>query len=158
MEQLIVGILMAAILAAALGMFVRYRMPPFGMMAQNKSEVPPGSPVVRKSWYFDDTITATENPLIVFFAETGITPLSLRFCAKTLDRADANETYVVSLEDDGTKISTNNAAAVSTQTKYEATFDSKYIAKDSKVEIIFTLGGTTPSLGGFTVDFDYLEG
>jgi hypothetical protein len=115
-------------------------------------------PKQTKTWYLDSSITATANPLFVFHAEQGMSLLALRFNATTLDYGDTDETYVISLEDDGTKVSTDNSAATATQTTYEATFDNKYVAAGSKVEIIFTLGGTTPQLGGITVELDYLEG
>ena len=158
MNPIIISVVMAFLLGLAIYALLRLRVLPFAMMAQNKSEVPSGFPKQTKTFYLDPTITSTADPLFVFKAMTNIVPLSLRFTAKTLDRGNADETYIISLEDDGTKISTNNSAATATQATYEATFSDKYIAKDSKVEIIFTLGGTTPQLGGVVVEFDYLEG
>ncbi len=129
-------------------------------MAQNKSEVPAGFPMRTKTFTREADITSTQDPTFFFKALTGMTPLSLRFTATgVVDRGTADETYIISMEDDGTKISTDNPAALLINVTYEATFAvGTYIAKDSDVEIIFTLAGTTPILGDITVEFDYLEG
>ncbi len=136
---------------------IRYRIFPF-MANVSKSEVAPGIGKRTKTWFIDSTFDATENPGIAFKAMQNMFPLSLRFTAKVLDRSDGNETYVISLEDDGTKITTNNPAATAVLGTYEATFEGgAKIASGSVVEIIFTLGGTTPHLGGICVELDYAE-
>ncbi len=129
-------------------------------MAQNKAEVPAGFPKRTMQFTREADITSTQDPTFTFTAQTGMTPLSLRFTATgVVDRTTADETYIISMEDDDTKISTDNAAALLINVTYEATFAiSTHIAKDSVLEIIFTLAGTTPILGDVTVEFDYLEG
>jgi hypothetical protein len=128
-------------------------------MGQNYAECPPGFPKMTKTFFITPEIEATANPLIEFTAEQGQTPLSLRFNAQALERTDGNETYVISLYDDGTKISTDNAAGLLPDTKYEAYFAaSTHIAKDSAMKIVLTLGGTTPAISGITIEYTYLEG
>lgn len=132
---------------------------PFAMMATAASAVPPGFPKRTKTIFVDSAIEATQNPIVSFVAQEGMVPLSLRFTSTALDRTSGNETYVISLTDDGTKVSTDNDAATAAHTTYEATFaKGTYIAKDSLCKIVLTLGGTTPSITGTLIELDYLEG
>lgn len=128
-------------------------------MAQNKSEVPAGFKKQTLTWMYKVQLTATANPYIQFTTPVGFTPLALRCCA-TCDRSTGDETYVISLEDDTVKISTDNTA-VSGSTGYkvlEATFaQGTHVAKDSVIEIILTLGGTTPTMDNIAIQLDYIE-
>lgn len=128
-------------------------------MAQNKSEVPAGFPKQTITFTSVAQITSTQNPLFKFTLPVGATPLALRLSG-TFDFTTGNETYVLSLEDDTVKISTDNSAIAATgYTVIEATFATgTQIAKDSALEIIVTLGGTTPTLDGAVITFDYIEG
>jgi len=128
-------------------------------MGQNKSESPAGFIKQSLSWFYNTQINATANPLIKFTTPVGFTPLALRVCF-TADRTTGDETYVVSMEDDTVAISTaNDAVAGATGYKViEATFAlSTHVAKDSVVEIIFTLGGTSPLMDATVIELDYIE-
>jgi len=127
-------------------------------MGQNPSEVPAGFPKHTMTWMYKTQVIATADPFIKFTAPVGMTPLALRLSG-TFDFTTGDETYVISLEDDTTKISTNNAAAAAGYNVLEATFAlSTHIAKDSVLEIILTLAGTIPTLDNLVIEFDYLEG
>lgn len=108
-------------------------------------------------------ITATTDPLLRFYAKTGLTPISFRIDPLTeFDFTTGDETYALSVEDDTAAISTANAAISGTNktNTAEATFAAgTVIAKDSVVELIVTLGGTTPIIpAGSLVTFEALEG
>lgn len=124
-------------------------------------QAPPGMPKQTFTFVLPAALSATTDPIVRFKANVGMTPLSVRCTPLTeFDRADGNETYVLSVEDDGVKVSTDNAA-VQTATKtepIEATFASgTYIAKGSVVEIILTLGGTSPSVPARSlIELDFL--
>jgi hypothetical protein len=132
-------------------------------MSQSKSQVPAGFPKRTMSFEVPVALTATSDPHLRFTAQMDMMPLSLRCTPITeFDRTTEDETYVLSMEDDTTKITTDNAAvttALKTAT-IEATFTAgTKIAKGSIVEIILTLGGTTPIVPARSViEFDYLEG
>lgn len=127
-------------------------------MGQNKSEVPAGFKKVTRTWLYKTQVTATADPFIKFTTPIGLTPLALRLSG-TFDFTTGDETYVISLEDDTTKISTNGTAIAATgYVCQEATFAAgTHIAKDSVLEVVITLAGTTPTLDGFVVEFDALE-
>lgn len=132
-------------------------------MAQNKQETPAGFEKHTIMLEIPANLTATTDPTFRFKTPVGMTPLACRCTPVTeFDRTTEDETYVISVEDDGTKISTDNAA-VTTASKanpIECTFaQGTHIEKDSVVEIIFTLGGTSPIVPARSiVQMDYLEG
>lgn len=132
-------------------------------MSQNKQEGSPALPIKHLTFELPADVTATANPLFRFTTPVGMTPLACRVTPLTeFDRTTGDETYVISVEDDTVKISTDNAA-VTTPNKalaHECTFAAgTVIAKDSVVEIIATLGGTTPIIPARSVVvFSYIEG
>ena len=132
-------------------------------MPQNRSEVGFGVPKQMITFRLASAITATTDPLLRFYARTGMTPLSFRICPLTVfDRADGNETYTLSVRAGGVTISTANTPVTTAGNMLtaEATFaPGVRIAKDAVVELVVTLGGTTPSIpAGSLVTFEYLEG
>lgn len=127
-------------------------------MGQNPSEVPNTFPKRTMTWLYKTQVVATADPFIKFTIPVGCTPLALRLSG-TFEFTTGDETYVISLEDDTVKISTDGTAiAAIGYVCQEATFAlSTHIAKDSVLEIVLTLAGTTPTLDGIVVQFDYLE-
>lgn len=109
------------------------------------------------------SLTSTKDPCYRFYAASQMVPLALRLTPSTeFDFTAGNETYVLSMEDDTVKISTNNTAvsALNKTAPLQATFASgTVIAAGSYVEIVLTLGGTTPVVPALSVyEFEYLEG
>jgi hypothetical protein len=130
-------------------------------MSQNKQEHPKGCKEIM--YRVVANITATTDPILRFVAKCGMTPVAFTIHPLTeFDFTSTTETYVLSVEDDGTVISTANAAisAANKTAPAEATFAAgTQIAKDSVVELIVTLGSTTPIIpAGSLVVFSYLEG
>ncbi len=124
---------------------------------------PPGVQQTKTFCINDADITATTDPLFRFTANQGLSPLSLRITPMDeFDFTTTDETYVLSMEDDGTKISTDNTAiaAGNKTAAMEATFASgTHVASGSVLEIVVTLGGTTPIIPTYSVvEFDYLVG
>lgn len=157
-------ILTALFLLLAAALCWKYKIVPFGMMAQNAGEAP-GMDVQR--FLFPCALAADLTATVIIArwkCQSGMVPVSLRCCpvAAGFDFTTTDETYVLSLEDDTTKISTDNAAvtALNKTGPLQATFPKgQYIAKDSFVTITLTLGGTTPIVPkGSTIELCYLEG
>jgi hypothetical protein len=124
---------------------------------------PPGVKQTKTFCINDADVTATTDPLFRFTANVGMSPLSLRCTPMDeFDRTTEDETYVLSMEDDTTKISTDNTAVttVAKAAAIEATFAlGTHVAAGSVMEIIVTLGGTTPIIPAYSViELDYLEG
>jgi hypothetical protein len=131
-------------------------------MGQNKSEIPSGPLKQTLTFCMPTARTATQDPEVRYITPVGITPLALRVTPlAAFVRNDSDETYVVSLEDDGTKISTDNGAVTNANAAdaIEATFAaSTHVAKDSVLEVVLTLGGTTPSLAAKSIiSLDFIE-
>jgi hypothetical protein len=130
-------------------------------MSQNKQEHPKGCKEIM--YRVVANITSTTDPILRFVAKCGMTPVAFTIHPLTsFDFTTGDETYALSVEDDGVAISTaNTAIAAGNKTApAEATFAaSTQIAKDSVVELIVTLAGTTPIIpAGSLVVFSYLEG
>ena len=137
----------------------RFNFVPFGMMAA--SDAPPATPKGKICHTVHTALTTTENPVFRFVAQQDMIPLALRCTPTTSFAFTTDTTYVISMEDDTTKISTDNAAVTVTQTApIEATFAAgTRIAAGSVVEVVFTLGGTSPSVDASSlIEFDYLAG
>jgi hypothetical protein len=132
-------------------------------MGQNKSEVPAGFKKRTIILYVNAAdITSTTNPVVRYITPVGLTPLAFRITPYSeFDFTTGNETLVMSVEDDTVAISTANTtlAAANKALIAEATFAaSTHVAKDSVLEFIVTLGGTTPIIpAGSVFAFDYLE-
>jgi hypothetical protein len=131
-------------------------------MSQNVQEQP-SDKAKQMTIVIDTALDATVDPYLRFYAKTAITPLSCAIHPLTeFEFGDADETYVVSVEDDTVKISTDDTAvsALNKTAPITATFaDNTQIAKDSVVEIVITIGGTTPSIPAQSLlVFTYLEG
>ena len=111
----------------------------------------------------DSAISSTTDPAVRFTAKQNMTMLALRVSPLTeFDRTTGDETYVASLADDGTKISTDNGAvttAAKTST-IESTFAAatRTVAAESIVTITLTLGGTTPIIpAGSVIELEWAE-
>lgn len=132
-------------------------------MSSPKSQQAPGFP--KKSYRFElpADVTATANPLFRIYMPQACVPISCRITPLTeFDFTTGNETYVLSVEDDDSKISTDNTAiAAGNKTAVmEATFalTNAVVAAGSYVDIVVTLGGTTPIIPARSVvELDVLE-
>jgi hypothetical protein len=129
-------------------------------MSQNVQEQPSGK-AKQMTIVIDTALDTTVDPYLRFVAKTAMTPLSCSIHPLTAFAFDGDTAYTLSVEDDTVKISTNNAAITSAQTTpIVCTFATNtQIAKDSVVEIVITIGGTTPSIPAQSLlIFEYLEG
>lgn len=124
-------------------------------------KTPPEGKVMAIRQFFPANITATTT-FFRFKASTNILPLGFRICPNTaFDRTSSDETYVLELQDDTVKCSTDNAAVTNTNntSPIECTFtQGSIIAKDSWVVGLATLGGTSPIIpAGSLLEFEYAE-
>ena len=125
---------------------------------------PPGFPKVVRSWQVPVDITATQIFARVYL-EDGFTVLTAKCTppAGGFDRTTGDETYVISIEDNTTKISTDNAA-LTTALKTGPIIctvapASRPIAAGHYVTVTLTLGGTTPIVPALsTIEIEGYEG
>ena len=99
----------------------------------------------------DGEYTITVDPLATFQMPFGATLTEVSAVARDIDTADGNETYTVDIEDDGTSVLSSAISLTADNTVVVGTVSSGTIADDSKMELVLTLGGTTPSLTDLTV-------
>jgi len=95
--------------------------------------------------------TSTLDPVATFQMPFGATLTEMSVTARDIDTADANETYTVDLEDDGTTVLSSAIAITADNTVVVGTISSASIADNSKMEVVLTLGGTSPALDDLTV-------
>jgi hypothetical protein len=133
-------------------------------MGQNKGEQSAELPKRTLAFMIPANMTTTANA-VRFTAQTGMTPLEVRCTPLTeFDFTTGNETYVLSMTDDGTEIATSSATTIAAGNKTAtlkapATSQSTHIAKDSVMVILMTTSGTTPiTPAGSLIEFDYIEG
>jgi len=99
----------------------------------------------------DGQFTSTVDPLRTFQMPFGATLTEVSAVARDIDTADANETYTVDIEDDGTTVLSSAIALTADNTAVVGTIASATIADNSKMELVLTLGGTSPALDDLTV-------
>lgn len=99
---------------------------------------------------FDRTITATATP-IKFKLPFPATVVGVTASAVTLDTGDANETYTVDIKEGATSILSSAISLAAAGTIYDGTLSDTTIADEATLSVVFTLGGTTPSLTDATV-------
>ncbi len=95
--------------------------------------------------------TATLDPVATFIMPFGATLTEVSASARDIDLGDANETYTIDLEDDGTTTLSSTIAIVADNTPVVGTVSAATIADNSIMEVVLTLGGTSPALDDLTV-------
>ena len=99
----------------------------------------------------DGQYTATVNPLAAFQMPFGATLVEVSAHCRDLDTGDADETYTIDLEDDGTSVLSSAISLTADDTAVVGTISSATVADNSKMEVVLTLGGTTPTIDDITV-------
>lgn len=92
----------------------------------------------------DTALTSTQDPVYTFQMPFAATLIEASAACRDIDVADTDETYVLSLEDDGVAI-TSAWAVVADNTIDASTITTATVADNSVLETVLTLGGTTPS-------------
>jgi len=99
----------------------------------------------------DGQETATVNPIKVFQMPFAATLVEVSAGARDIDTTDANETYTIDIEDDGTTTLSAAIAIVADATPVVGTVSAGTIADNSVIEAVLTIGGTTPTIDDITV-------
>lgn len=92
--------------------------------------------------------SATVNPLATFQMPFAATLVEVSACARTADAADGDETYTIDVEEAGTSVlsSAISIPRATPNTPVVGTISDADIADNAKIEIVLTLGGTTPTI------------
>lgn len=95
--------------------------------------------------------TATLDPAATFQMPFAATLVEVSVAARDIDTADADETYTVDLEEAGTSVLSAAAAITADNTPVVGAVSDSAIADNAKMEVVLTLGGTTPTIDDLTV-------
>ena len=98
----------------------------------------------------DGQFSTTINPLAAFQMPFAATLTEVSVHARDIDTA-TNETYTVDIEEAGTSVLSSAISILADDTCYVGTISDSAIADNAKVEVVLTLGGTTPTLDDLTV-------
>ena len=99
----------------------------------------------------DGQYTTTVDPLRTFQMPFAATLHEVSACARDIDTASGNETYTVDIEADGTSVLSSAISLTADNTPVVGTISTASIADNSKMELVLTLGGTSPALDDLTV-------
>lgn len=113
---------------------------------QNYSTAVPGVVVV--PLHFDGQFTATTNPVAKFILPFGAKLIGVSANARA--SGGTSPTLTVDLEDDGTSV-LSSAISITAGTVSEGTIANASIADESVMEVVLTIGGTSPTWDDITV-------
>lgn len=99
----------------------------------------------------DGAETATLDPVHTFQMPFAATLTEVSVCARDIDTTDTDETYTVDVEEAGTSVLSSAISITADNTPVVGTISDSSIADNAKIEVVFTLGGTTPSINDTTV-------
>ena len=95
--------------------------------------------------------SATVDPVATFQMPFAATLVEVSACARDIDTTDGNETYTVDLEEAGTSVLSSAISLTADNTPVVGTVSDSSIADNAKMEVVLTLGGTSPTLDDLTV-------
>lgn len=96
----------------------------------------------------DGQFTATVNPVVKFILPFGARLIGVSANARA--SGGTSPTLTVDVEDDGTSV-LSSAIAITAGTPAEGTVANPAIADESVIEVILTIGGTSPTWNDITV-------
>lgn len=95
--------------------------------------------------------TTTLDPAATFQMPFAATLVEVSVCARDIDTTDADETYTVDLEEAGTTVLGSAITISADNTPVVGSVSDSAIADNAKMEVVVTLGGTTPAIDDLTV-------
>ena len=95
--------------------------------------------------------TATLNPTAAFQMPFAATLTEVSVHARDIDTTDTDETYTVDIEEAGTSVLSSAISITADDTAVVGTISDSAIADNAKIEVVLTLGGTTPTIDDLTV-------
>ena len=99
----------------------------------------------------DGQYTSTVDPISTFQMPFSATLVEVSASARSIDTTDGDETYTVDLEEAGTTVLSSAISITASNTPVVGTISDALIADNAKMEVVLTLGGTTPALDDLTV-------
>ena len=95
--------------------------------------------------------TATLDPVATFQMPFAATLTEVSVCARDIDTVDLDETYTVDLEEAGVSVLSSAISITADNTPVVGTISDSAIADNAKIEVVLTLGGTTPAIDDLTI-------
>ena len=95
--------------------------------------------------------TATVDPIATFQMPMKATATEVSVCARDIDTVDTDETYTVDIEEAGTSILSSAISITADNTCVVGTISDSALADNAKIEVVLTLGGTTPTIDDLTI-------
>lgn len=99
----------------------------------------------------DGQFTSTVDPLATFQMPFSATLTEVSVCARDIDTTSGNETYTVDLEEAGTSVLSSAINITADNTPVVGTISDSALADNAKIEVVLTLGGTTPTIDDITI-------
>ena len=95
--------------------------------------------------------TVTLDPMFTFQMPFAATLLEVSVAVRDIDTSDGNETYTVDVEEAGTSVLDAAVAITADNTPVVGSIADPALADNAKIEILATLGGTSPAIDDLTV-------
>jgi len=83
------------------------------------------------------------------------TLVEVSVCVRDIDTSSGNETYTIDLEEAGTSVLSSAISLTADNTPVVGTISDSAIADNAKMEVVLTLGGTTPTIDDITALITY---
>lgn len=99
----------------------------------------------------DGQFNTTVNPLAAFQMPFAATLTEVSCHARDIDTTNTDETYTIDIEEAGTSVLSSAISILADDTCYVGTISDSAIADNAKIEVVLTLGGTTPTIDDITV-------
>ena len=98
----------------------------------------------------DGQYDTTVDPLRTFQMPFAATLIEVSVCARDIDTAE-DETYTIDIEEAGTTVLDSAIPIVADNTVAVGTITDADIADNAKIEVVLTIGGTTPTIDDITI-------
>lgn len=95
--------------------------------------------------------TATVDPIATFQMPMSATLIEVSACARDLYAVGGSASYSIDVQEAGTTVLSAPISLTTDNTPVVGTVTDSTIADNAKMEIVLTLGGTTPALDDLTV-------
>lgn len=95
--------------------------------------------------------TSSLDPVATFQMPFAATLAEVSATARAIDTTTGDETYTVDLEEAGTTVLSSAISITASNTPVVGTVTDASIADNAKMEVVLTLGGSTPILDDLTV-------
>ncbi len=98
---------------------------------------------------------SAQDPLQTFQMPFAATLVEVSVTARDIDTSDGDETYTIDVEENGTSVLSSPIAITADNTPVVGTISDTAIADNAKIEVVLTLGGTSPNITTTTILFTF---